>query len=446
MGLASMISAWGYRTETAADGAEALEKLAAMPVDVVVTDLMMPGVGGAELLSEMAVRNYTTPAIVTTAFGNIETAVTTIHDLGAYWFLEKPIQPTVIRVLLERAVTQGELAGESERLRRTLSYQGVLCDLVGQSPQMQQVFSLIQQVAPSKASVLVTGESGTGKELVARAIHQHSPRKDRPFIAINCAALPETLIESELFGHEKGSFTGAVERRAGCFELAQQGTLLLDELGEMPVATQAKLLRVLEDSKVRRLGGKDEMEVNVRVIASTNREPDDALKEGKLREDLFYRLNVFHIHLPPLRERKADIQPIAEALLHLLNEKHSCRVAGIEKDVAEVFQNYDWPGNVRELRNVLERAVILAGDGSVRTSHLPAAVNPQARRAASPRMNDPMAVTLPVGTTVADAERALIYKTLEHTKNNKTRASEILGVSLKTMHNKLKEYESSGNR
>jgi DNA-binding NtrC family response regulator len=441
-GLASMISAWGYRTETAADGGEALEKLGAMPVDVVVTDLMMPGVGGAELLQGMAERGIRIPSIVATAFGNIETAVSTIHDLGAFWFLEKPIQAPVLRVLLERAVTQSELAGESERLRRTLSYQGVLGDLVGQSPAMQQVFSLIQQVAPSKASVLITGESGTGKELVARAIHQNSPRKDKPFIAINCAALPETLIESELFGHEKGAFTGAVERRSGCFELAQNGTLLLDELGEMPVGTQAKLLRVLEDSRVRRLGGKDETEVNVRVIASTNRAPEEALKGGQLREDLFYRLNVFHIHLPPLRERKSDIAPIGQALVSLLNEKHGCRVAGLDQDVEDAFALYDWPGNVRELRNVLERAVILSGQGNVKLSHLPPSVLPQARKPQSALADGGLAVLLPVGTTVSEAEKALIYKTLEHTKNNKTRAAEILGVSLKTMHNKLKEYES----
>lgn len=443
-GLASMIAAWGYRTETACDGQDAIEKLAAMPVDVVVTDLMMPRMSGGELLSHMQQQGYQIPAIVTTAFGNIETAVTTIHDLGAFWFLEKPIQPAVMRVLLERAATQSELAGESERLRRTLSYQGVLGELVGQAPAMQQVFSLIQQVAPSKASVFITGESGTGKELVARAIHQNSPRRDGPFIAINCAALPETLIESELFGHEKGAFTGAVERRAGCFELAQQGTLLLDELGEMPVGTQAKLLRVLEDSRVRRLGGKSEMEVNVRVIASTNRVPEQAMKEGKLREDLFYRLNVFHIQLPSLRERKQDIPALAEALLQGINQKHSCRINGIDQDVAAALQAHDWPGNVRELRNVLERSAILAGEGSIRMSHLPSSVNPMSRKAAgSLSADDPMAVTLPVGTTVGDAEKALILKTLEHTKNNKTRAAEILGISLKTMHNKLKEYEAT---
>ncbi len=444
IGLEAMVSAWGYRAETASDGRDALDKLGRFPADVLITDIMMPRMDGMALLGSMQEYGIRIPAIVTTAFGNIETAVSTIHDLGAFWFLEKPIQPSVLKVLLERAAAQSNLAGERERLRRALSYQGVLGDLVGQSPAMQQVFSLIQQVAPSRASVLITGESGTGKELVARAIHQYSPRREGPFVAINCAALPETLIESELFGHEKGAFTGALERRAGCFELAEQGTILLDELGEMPVSTQAKLLRVLEDSRVRRLGGKNEMEVNVRVLASTNRLPEAAMEEGKLREDLFYRLNVFHLHLPALRERKSDLPLLTEGLLRTLNAKHGCKVAGVDPEVAEAFLAYDWPGNVRELRNVLERAIILAGEGSIRLPHLPAAVHPQSKRSASAREDDPLTVTLSVGNTVAEAERAMIFKTLEHTKNNKTRAAEMLGISLKTMHNKLKEYEASG--
>ena len=442
-GLAAMVSAWGYRAETARDGEDALEKLGDFDAHVLITDLMMPRMDGMGLLRILNEQGSTVPAIVTTAFGNIETAVSTIHDLGAFWFLEKPIQPSVLKVLLERATAQSQLAGERDRLRRALTYQGVLGDLVGQSPAMQQVFSLIQQVAPSRASVLITGESGTGKELAARAIHQYSTRNEGPFVAINCAALPETLIESELFGHEKGAFTGALERRAGCFELAQNGTILLDELGEMPVNTQAKLLRVLEDSRVRRLGGKGEMEVNVRVIASTNRVPDQAIKDGKLREDLFYRLNVFHIHLPALRERKSDLPLLTEGLLQMLNAKHSCRVTGVEPDVSDALLAYDWPGNVRELRNVLERAVILAGDANIRLVHLPSTVHPQSRKPAATRDEDPMSVVLTVGSTVAEAERAMIYKTLEHTRNNKTRAAEMLGISLKTLHNKLKEYEAS---
>src|SRR2546421_6266455 len=324
-----MISAWGFAAATASDGQEALEKLAGFPANVIVTDLMMPRMDGFELMKRLASDGNTIPAIVLTAFGNIETAIQTIHDLGAFWFLEKPIQPAALRVLLERAASQSQLAEETERLRRELSYTGVLVDMVGTSPEMQQVFSVIRQVAPSKAPVLVAGESGTGKELVARAIHQLSNRRAGPFVAINCAAMPETLMESELFGHEKGAFTGALERRAGCFELAQHGTLLLDELAEMPSSTQAKLLRVLEDSLVRRLGGKSETSVDVRIIASTNKVPEEALRKGELREDLYYRLNVFQVNLPPLRQRNGDLPLLAEALVRDLNRKHGCKVTEI---------------------------------------------------------------------------------------------------------------------
>ena len=281
-GLAGMVSSWGFTAETAADGQEALDKLNNGTVQVLVTDLMMPRMDGFELLKRLGTAGNMPPAIVLTAFGNIETAIATIHDLGAFWFLEKPIQPAALRILLERASAQSRLAEETERFQRELQYKGVLVDLVGASPAMQQVFSLIRQVAPSKAAVLINGESGTGKELVARAIHHLSPRRSGPFVAVNCAAMPESLMESELFGHEKGAFTGAVERRAGCFELAQHGTLLLDELAEMPVGTQAKLLRVLEDSRVRRLGGKNEIVVDVRIIASTNKNLEEALRKGEL--------------------------------------------------------------------------------------------------------------------------------------------------------------------
>jgi DNA-binding NtrC family response regulator len=443
-GLASMIASWGFQAETAMDGQEALEKLNARPVHVLVTDLMMPRMDGFELLRRLSSQSGFPPAIVLTAFGNIETAVATMHDLGAFWFLEKPIQPTALRVLLERAASQSRLVEETERLQRQLSYQGHLGNLVGGSAAMQQVFSLIRQVAPSKAPILVTGESGTGKELVARAVHELSPRRGGPFVAINCAAMPETLMESELFGHEKGAFTGAVERRAGCFELAQHGTLLLDEIGDMPTPTQAKLLRVLEDSRVRRLGAKGEVLVDVRVIASTNKVLEESLKKGEVREDLYYRLNVFKIELPPLRDRLEDLPLLTEALLGDLNKKHGCKVTDLEPDVRTQFSRYQWPGNVRELRNVLERAVILAGEGTVQTAHLPPTFGaaPGASRPPQPaRSLD--SVSLPVGTTVGEAEKALIQLTLQHTKNNKTRAAEILGISLKTLFNKLKEYGAS---
>ncbi len=441
--LAAMVSAWGFNVETAGDGQEALEKLSTFGPHVIVTDLMMPRMDGFELMKRLGSDGNMPPAIVLTAFGNIETAIQTIHDLGAFWFLEKPIQPAALRVLLERATTQSQLVEEAERLQRQLSYQGVLVDMVGTSPQMQQVFSVIRQVAPSKAPVLVAGESGTGKELVARAIHQLSNRRGGPFVAINCAAMPETLMESELFGHEKGAFTGALERRAGCFELAQHGTLLLDELVEMPSGTQAKLLRVLEDSRVRRLAGKSEISVDVRVVAATNRNVDEALKKGDLRDDLYYRLNVFQISLPPLRQRLSDLPVLCDTLITHLNRKHSCNITQVTPEVMEAFHRYSWPGNVRELRNVLERAVIMAGEGAIQTAHLPYDFGVPAGSRPPAQVFEPDSVRLPVGTTVSDAEKALIQLTLQHTKNNKTRAAEILGISLKTLFNKLKEYGAS---
>ena len=442
-GLAGMVEAWGMTAETASDGAEALEKLAGFSPDVIVTDLNMDGMDGYALLERLQEAGDAPPAIVLTAFGNIETAVKTVKELGAYWFLEKPVQTNVLQVLLRRAAAHSSLSTANRNLQRQLQYKGSMGELVGNSPKMQEIFSLLQLAGPTNACVLISGESGTGKELVARTLHALNPRRQGPFFAINCAALPETLIESELFGHEKGAFTGAAERRAGCFEVAQNGTLLLDEIGEMPALTQAKLLRVLEDSKVRRLGGKTEFEVDVRVVAATNKVPEEAVRGGHLREDLYYRLNVFHVHMPALRERKEDIPPIAEALITDLNRKHGCKVSDLSEPVMEAFQRHNWPGNVRELRNVLERALILAGDGTVEVKHLPPPFQGRADFPAAAAPAGPGAmesVEFPIGTTVSDAEKALIIRTLDHTRNNKTRAAEILGISLKTLHNKLKEY------
>jgi DNA-binding NtrC family response regulator len=459
-GLAGMVKAWGMHAETASDGQEAMDKLANFQADVIVTDMNMPGVDGFGLLKALRDTGDAPPVIVVTAFGNVETAVRTVHEMGAFWYVEKPIQANVLQVLLRRAGAQSGLRNEKRALERTLQYKGAVGELVGASGRMQEIFSLLQQAAPSRACVLVSGESGTGKELVARTIHALSPRRSGPFVAINCAAMPETLIESELFGHEKGSFTGASERRAGCFELAQHGTLLLDEIGEMPMGTQAKLLRILEDSKVRRLGGKAEFEVDVRVVAATNKVPDEAVRGGHLREDLFYRLNVFHVHLPPLRERREDIPSLAETLVTDLNRKHEKRVTDLAPTVVDALVRHDWPGNVRELRNALERAVIVASEGTVQLNHLPINLQsgpppqPEMRMAAAAGIASGMAsaiagvrthnggdtVQVPIGTTVEDAERSLILRTLEHMKNNKTRAAEMLGISLKTLHNKLKEY------
>jgi len=454
-GLAAMVSAWGMTPETAEDGNDALQKLSSFAADVILTDLNMPNLDGFGFLQRLRDSGEMPPTIVLTAYGNIETAVKTVHELGAYWFLEKPIQPATLEVLIRRAGSHAGLRAEKRILERQLSYKGSLGEMVGTSPKMQEIFALLQQAGPSKACVLITGESGTGKEMVARTLHALSPRRQGPFIAVNCAALPESLIESELFGHEKGSFTGASERRAGCFELAQHGTLLLDEIGEMPMPTQAKLLRILEDSRVRRLGGKTEFEVDVRLVAATNKVPEEAVRGGHLREDLYYRLNVFHVHLPPLRERKDDIRSIAETLIGDLNRKHECRVVEVSAEVLDALHQHNWPGNVRELRNVLERAVILAGEGTIELNHLPGFL--QARSATVPGATvaaaagatssapavvqpDTDGVRFTIGTTVEEAEKGLILRTLDHTRNNKTRAAEILGISLKTLHNKLKEY------
>src|SRR6185437_3954422 len=308
----------------------------------------------------------------------------------------------------------------------------------GSSKPMRETFALIEQIAPSNVSVLITGESGTGKELVARTLHELSPRKARPFVAVNCAAIPETLIESEIFGHEKGAFTGAVERRAGCFELASGGTLLLDEIGEMPIATQAKLLRVLEERKLRRLGARAEQDVDVRVLAATNRDPTLAVAEGYLRADLFYRLNVFNIHMLPLREHMEDVPPMMEHMIDEMNRKHGRKVSGVSPAMLEKMMAYDWPGNARELRNTVERAVILCPDGELlEPGHLPPGFG---KRQAAEDLSAADMVAVRVGTTVEQAERKLILRTLEAAGQNKTRAAEILGISLKTLHNKLKEY------
>jgi DNA-binding NtrC family response regulator len=361
-----------------------------------------------------------------------------VHELGAYWFFEKPLESNMLRFVLEKAVGQRHLVNRADRLQRDLASRGILGDLIGESPAMQEVFHLLQQAAPTKATILITGESGTGKELAARAIHELSPRAAGPFFAINCAALAETLIESELFGHEKGAFTGAVDRKAGYFELARGGTLLLDEIGEMPVNTQAKLLRVLEERKIRRLGASKETDLDVRVVASTNRSLPSQIAKGEFREDLYFRLNIFEVGLPPLRERKQDIMPIAAELIRTLNQRHECKVTDLSPEVTALFNRYDWPGNVRELRNVLERAVILAGEGTIQVTHLPRAfagvpAPPIVEKAAEASAFKP-------GMTIAEAERELIEVTMRHTKDNRTRAAELLGISVKTLFNKLREY------
>jgi DNA-binding NtrC family response regulator len=436
--LAEMVESLGFEVATACDGEDALAKLKSFPASVILTDLVMPRMDGVALIKTLAEQGDRTPIIVLTGFGSVDQAISFVHDLKAFWFLEKPVQSAVMQTLLDRALQQNQLIAETQRLNRQLSYRGVLDELTGDSPSMKEVFSLIQQVAPTTASVFISGESGTGKELVARAIHRLSPRNAGPFVAVNCAALPDTLVESELFGHEKGAFTGAVERRAGCFEQAHNGTLFLDEIGEMPIGTQAKLLRVIEESKVRRLGGRNDMPFAVRVLAATNRAPEDAIRNNRLREDLYYRLNVFHISLPPLRERKQDIPSIASALIRDLNLKHGCRVTHLNPDVLQRFNLNSWPGNVRELRNVIERAVIMAGEGEIQLAHLPGGLAPP-RRAVPPSDSDNV-LHMPVGARMEEVEEAYLHLTLKYANDNKTRAAEILGISLRTLHNRILAY------
>lgn len=435
MGLAELISGWGYSTAVAQDGVEALERMQDWNPTILVSDLKMPRMDGLTLLRQLGTMEQKLVVIMLTAQGSIESAVESMK-LGAYDYIQKPVDPIRLKRLLVSASSHQEAELNIENIRGNSRQSGVLGSLVGKSAQMQDIFNLIERIAPNNVSVLITGESGTGKEVVARTLHELSGRSSGPFVAVNCAAIPETLIESEIFGHERGAFTGAVERRAGCFELAEEGTLLLDEIGEMPIATQAKLLRVLEDRTLRRLGSKVETQINVRVLAATNKDPLAAIEDGHLRNDLYYRLNVFNIQMPALREHREDIPLIAEALIRAMNDRHGCKVTGIEPELLQDFETYDWPGNVRELRNVLERAVVLCGNGLLRPQHLP----PGFGLIRNTPISDSDEVHMPVGTTVDEAEKRLILRTLEFTGNNKTRAADILGISLKTLHNKLKEY------
>src|SRR5580704_8686966 len=444
-GLAELISGWGYRTETARDGMEAWEKALAWDPAIVVTDLKMPRMDGMGLLAKLSEGGVGLSAnmavVVLTAMGSIELAVEAMK-MGAYDFLPKPVDATRLKTILANATRQRETTIELEVVRRRLRESGVLGALVGSSPQMREIFGLIEQIAPSNVPVLITGESGTGKELVARTLHDLSPRKSRPFVAVNCAAIPETLIESEIFGHEKGAFTGAIERRAGCFELASGGSLLLDEVGEMPAGTQAKLLRVLEERKFRRLGARAEMDTDVRVLAATNRDAQSAVAEVHLRADLYYRLNVFNIAMPPLREHLDDLPLMVENMISEMSQKHGRKVSGIAPSMLDRLMGYSWPGNARELRNTIERAVILCPDGApLDAGHLPPGFGKA--QPLAPAVDDASAVPVRVGNTVDEAEQLLIMRTREATGQNKTRAAEILGVSLKTLHNKLKEYSQT---
>jgi DNA-binding NtrC family response regulator len=429
-GLEQLVRSWGFIAESAGDGEEALEKVTSFRPAIVITDLVMPRMDGLALLRALQQQGADVTTLLLTAQGTVETAVEAMKE-GAYDYLTKPIDLKRLKILLDKIVERLETLREVKALRRQLREHGTFGSLVGASPEMRKIYQVIEQAAPTGASVLIMGESGTGKELVARTIHQLSPRAAFPFVAINCAAIPETLLESEIFGHEKGAFTGAADRRAGCFELADHGTLFLDEIGEMTPATQVKLLRVLQERTFRRLGGRYEQSVDVRVIAATNADPVESVQKGKLREDLYYRLNVFAVTLPPLRNRKEDLPLLVQAFITEFNTRNQRSIAGVDHQVMRLLENYHWPGNVRELRNVLERATILSPGPFIEAEHLPPVV------AREPDPEQTPQVALGPGTTVEEAERRLIMMTLQHTRDNKTRAAEILGISLKTLHNKL---------
>jgi len=438
-GYEQLLQRWGYEVLGVGSAEDALARFASFQPDTVIADVELPGMNGLDLLSQLGAELTDVPAIIITGKGSEERAVAAIES-GAFWYIEKPLKGPVLRALLDRALSKARDTRQLVVLQRQLREAGRLGDLVGASKPMQDVMRIVEMAAPSSASVLITGETGSGKEIVARTVHKLSPRAGGPFVAINCSAIPESLMESEIFGHERGAFTGAAERRIGCFELADGGTLLLDEIGEMPAPTQAKLLRVLEDRKVRRLGSKVETPVDVRVVAATNKDPEQAVSSGQLRQDLYFRLNVFHIQLPPLREHKDDIPLLTEHILRDINIKHGKTVKGVGAEVMDIFMSHTWPGNIRELRNVLERSAIMSEKDLITRSSLPDAFGKSAGKSPS----DLGAIKFPVGTTVDAMERELILQTLSATGNNKTRAAELLGISLKTLHNKLKEY--SGER
>jgi DNA-binding NtrC family response regulator len=428
-GLAELVQAWGFLTEEAADGEEAMRKVTTFRPAIIVSDLVMPRMGGSDLLRALKDQLTDITFILLTAQGTVDSAVEAIKE-GAYDYLSKPVDPQRLQILLQKAVERQDTLREVRALRRQLREKGSFGRIIGNSPGIRTVYRVIEQAAPTNASVLISGESGTGKELVAQTIHELSPRATFPFVAINCAAIPETLLESEIFGHEKGAFTGASERRTGVFELAHRGTLFLDEIAEMMPATQVKLLRVLQERVFRRLGGRQEISVDVRVIAATNVNPQDAVNNGKLREDLFYRLNVFAIDIPPLRERREDIPLLVQTFLTEFNRTNAKGIRAVDQEAMYLLERYPWPGNIRELRNVIERGTILAESEFVEPRHLPPTLISRGE-ASLPTL------TISPGTTVDEVERRLIILTLDHTRNNKTRAAEILGISLKTLHNKL---------
>ena len=424
-GLAELVSAWGYRTETAKDGLDGLEKVAAWSPAIVVTDLRMPKMDGMELLHRIAEQPQQIAVVLLTAQGSIDLAVDAMK-IGAYDFIPKPVDPARLKQILQNAVRHRGTSLELEATKRKLRDTGIFGRLVGSSRGMQEIFRLVEMVAPSTASVLITGESGTGKELVARTIHDMSPRKPKPFVAINCSAIPETLIESEIFGHEKGAFTGAIVQKKGKLEVAEGGTVFLDEIGELAPLMQAKLLRVLQEREFERVGGTRTIKLNVRLITATNRDLETEVKAGRFREDLYYRLNVVSLRMPSLRDRRSDISLLASYFAAKSAKRSNRPVLGISPQARACLLNYDWPGNVRELENAIERAVVLGSSELILPEDLPESILEKAEPASS-------AVNA-FHDAVREAKKQLIINALEQAHGNYTDAARLLGLHPNYLH------------
>ncbi len=424
----------GYAILRASNGKEGLHLFRQKPVDLVITDLVMPRMDGIELLE--AVKNLRPEAevIVISAQGSIEKAVQAMK-LGAFDFIEKPINPRVISLVVERALEKQTLVLQNRDLRSKLEDRFQFKNIVGKSAEMVKVFELIQHIAPYDSSVLIIGESGTGKELIANAIHYNSPRSSNPFIKVSCASLSEGIIESELFGHEKGAFTGAIASRKGRFELAHHGTLFLDEVEDIPPATQIKLLRVLQEGEFERVGGNRTIAVNIRVIAASNRDLQEAVKRGTFREDLYYRLNVVNIKLPPLRERRDDIAFLVNFFIEKYNKKYHMKVRGISKRAMTLLTEYEWTGNVRELENTIESIMVINSPEVIDISHLPQEVREFE--------GGPEVISIKIGTPFEEVEREILIRTLKATRGNKRKAAQLLGINVRTIHRKMEELKET---
>jgi DNA-binding NtrC family response regulator len=435
-GLKDLLETWGYEVFAGQDVRAGFDAVKKFQPAIIITDLKMPendGMAFIHLLKEEQLMEHT-HVIILSAHGDIQTAVEATK-LGVEEFLTKPVDVSRLKLLLEKIGTRSRVYEEMLLLRDKVRKLGTFGKLNGSTPKMKAIFKQIQVIAPTSAPVLIIGESGTGKELVAKAVHQNSKRKERIYLPVNCAAIPPSLLESELFGHEKGAFTGAVAQKLGCFELAHMGTLFLDEIGEMSPDLQSKLLRVLEDGSFRRLGGKAEQKVDVRVVAATNRNLEEAVEEGQFREDLYYRLNVFNIDLPPLRERLEDMPLLVQSFVEEFNVKNDRNVRGVSRDALRILKKYSFPGNVRELKNVIERAVIVSQNDVIEPEDLPENLTKKAQKAPT--------VEFDLGLPMEEIEKEWLFHTINYVNGNKTKAAKILNISLKTLHNKLNKYKSS---